>query len=188
MALWGTVKGPCASRNRNICSLMQFLVENNEHVYLLLSSQKGVSSSLLLQGCKNQSWGNHSFPIPYLFEFCCFSPSASAHKIPRLIPHSEQFGKPTPAPCRSSLVSSLMTLQPWVWPALLGAGSGQAWSIHRSPVVLEKPFLHFFRGLLGVWGWVPLSLALSAVRASGRRLLGSNLSVFFTEAMENPGA
>jgi len=28
---------------------MQFLVENNERVYLLLSIQKGVSSSLLLQ-------------------------------------------------------------------------------------------------------------------------------------------
>lgn len=90
---------------------MQFLMENNERVYLLLSTQKGVSSSLLLQGCKHQSWGNHSFQIPYLFEFCCFSPSASAHKIPSLIPHSEQFGKQNPTPSKSNLVSWLSLLR-----------------------------------------------------------------------------
>jgi len=39
-----------------------------------------------------------------------------------------------------------------------------------------------------VWGWVMLALVLFAFRALGRRLLGSNLSVFFTKAMENPEA
>ena len=85
----------------------------------------------------NQSQGNNSFQIPYLLEFCCFSPFASAHEIPRLIPHSKQFGKQNPSTPQTDVVSQHRRLSSlgfgWRCSTAWGAEGkeGEVWRICR---------------------------------------------------------
>lgn len=74
-------------------------------------------------------------------------------KIPRLIPHAEQFGKHNPTPYKSSLGSSLKTLESWIWPALLREGSGKGW---RILLVRHKTLPECFPGLARGVGLSPV--------------------------------
>lgn len=124
------------------------------------------------RGVKNQSRGKKNWDFLPKSHICLSSAAFPPRllqptKFPRLISHSEQFGKQNLTPSQSNL----MTLESWIW--LLHGGSGNVWSILKKPFPNYYYYYYFILGDISGCGAHPGALSSPKPRPGG-----SNLSYF----------